>query len=68
MPIGNVVQRGNMVYVYDENGHQLTGLMAGTGPGDGLKGYTGSTVNIQLGKMIYTYDERGRQLSGTIAG
>lgn len=57
MPIGNAVQRGR----------QLTALSAGTGPKDGLRGYTSGTVNIQRGPMIYTYDERGRQLSATSA-
>lgn len=67
MPIGNVVQRGSTVYVYDKRGRQLTALSAGTGPKDGLRGYTNGTVNIQRAATIYTYDERGRQLSATSA-
>jgi hypothetical protein len=31
MPIGNVVERGNLVYVYDENGHQLCSIISGHG-------------------------------------
>ncbi len=54
MPIGNVVERGNLVYVYDENGHQLCSIISGHGPDDGLVGYTSSTVNIRRGKYIYT--------------
>ena len=29
MAIGNAVQRGSLVYVYDENGRRLTSLLAG---------------------------------------
>ncbi len=36
MPIGNAVQRGGTVYVYDKKGRQITTLPAGTGPKDGL--------------------------------
>jgi len=64
MVIGNVVQRGSLVYVYDPKGRVLTILSAnGNRPGDGLKGYTASTVNIQQGPVVTTYDERGRQIS-----
>ena len=61
MAIGNAVQRGAFVYVYDEKNHQIASLPAGSGPNDGLKGYTGSSVNIQKGTFIYTYDAKGRQ-------
>lgn len=67
MAIGNAVQRGNYVYVYDERGRQLSALPAGSGPEDGLKGYTGATVSVRRGSFIYTYDERGRQVSATPA-
>lgn len=68
MAIGNAVQRGLMIYVYDEKGRQLFTTSAGnTSKGDGLKGYTSGTVNIQRGLMIYTYDEKGRQVSTTLA-
>ena len=67
MAIGNAVERGSMIYVYDERGRQLYGRPKGSQPGDGLKGYTSHTVNIQRGSMIYSYDERGRQTSATSA-
>ena len=67
MAIGSAVQRGSFVYVYDEKGRQLTALPAGSGPEDGLKGYTGATVSIRRGSFIYTHDERGRQTSTTPA-
>lgn len=67
MPIGNAVERGSVVYVYDERGRVLYTKSRGHGPQDGLKGYTGGTVNIRIGSVIYTFDERGRQLATTPA-
>ena len=65
MAIANAVQKGKMVYVYDEKGRQLCALSAGSGAEDGLKGYTSPTFSIRRGNLIYTYDERGRQKSAT---
>ena len=31
----------------------------GSGPKDGLLGFTGSTVTVCFGSIIYTYGERG---------
>ena len=67
MAIGNVVERGTYVYVYDEKGRQLSAIASGGGPKDGLVGYTSSTVNIRRGAYIFSYDERGRQISSTPA-
>ena len=67
MAIGNTVQKGSYVYIYDEKGRQLAYISAGSGPEDGLKGYTSTTVNIRRGGFIYTYDEKGKQLSYTSA-
>ena len=67
MAIGNAVQKGSYVYIYDEKGRQTTSLSAGSGKDDGLKGYTSSTVNIRKGSYIYSFDARGRQLSMTSA-
>ncbi len=67
MAIGNAVQRGKFVYVYDEKGRQLCALSGGSGASDGLAGYTSGTVNIRRGAFIYTYDEKGRQKSVTSA-
>lgn len=63
MAIGTAVQRGSVVYIYDEKGRQMATISAG----DGMQGYTGSTVSVRRGSVIYTYDERGRQLSTTLA-
>jgi hypothetical protein len=67
MPIGNAVQRGNSVYIYDEKGRLLGAVSSGNGPDDGLKGYTSTTVNVRRGNVIYTYNEKGRQISATPA-
>lgn len=56
MAIGCAVERGSLVYVYDEKGRQLYSK-----PGK-LHGYTATTVSIQRANTIYTFDERGRQL------
>ena len=63
MAIGSVIERGSSVYVYDEKGHQIAVLPGGTKTGDGLRGYTGSTVSIRRGTALYTYNEKGRQMS-----
>ena len=63
MAIGTAVQRGAWVHILDEKGRQLATVSAG----DGMQGYTGSTVSIRRGAWIHTYDERGRQLSTTAA-
>lgn len=63
MAIGNAVQRGSFVYVYDEKGRQLASVPAG----EGLQGYTGSTVSVKRGAFVHTFDERGRQVSTTPA-
>jgi hypothetical protein len=67
MSIGNAVQRGSVVYVYDEKGRQIASISAGSGPKDGLTGYTSSTVNVRRGSVIYTYDAHGRQTASTTA-
>lgn len=68
MPIGTAVQRGQVVYIYDEKGNQTSVVSAGSLPDDGLKGYTNSTVAIRRGTLLYTFDARGRQLSVVPAG
>ena len=68
MAIANAVQRGSTVYVYDEKGRNIFTQFAGSGPNDGLKGYTGNSVNIQRGNTIYTYNDKGRNTNTTYAG
>ena len=61
MPISVAIQRGSVVYVYDEKNRQIFNVPGGTGPKDGLTGFTGSTVSVKRGSVIYVYDEKGRQ-------
>ena len=67
MAIANAVQRGSLVYVYNEKNQQIFSKSAGSGPKDGLKGYTSGSVNIQVGSLIYTYNEKGQQVGSTSA-
>jgi hypothetical protein len=67
MAIGNAVQRGSTVFVYDEHNRQIATMPAGSGPDDGLKGYTSSRVNVRRGSTIFSYDEKGRQVGTTPA-
>lgn len=67
MAIGNAVQKGSFVYIYDERGRQTAMVSSGTGKDDGLKGYTGSTVNIRKGSFIYSYNDKGHQTAMTSA-
>jgi hypothetical protein len=57
--IANVVQRGNFAYAYDAKGLQLFTISAG----DGIVGFTQSTVSIRRGNFIHTYNEKGTQTS-----
>lgn len=61
MPISVAIQRGSVVYVYDDKSRQIFNVPSGTGPKDGLIGFTGSTVSVRRGYVIYVYDEKGRQ-------
>lgn len=65
MAIGNVIERGQYIYIYDENGNQCGTIPRLNGPEDGLKGYTSTTVNVRQGYYIYSYDQNGHQISAT---
>ena len=45
--------------MYDERGTTLFQKAKGSGPKDGLLGFTGSSVTARYGSIIYTYGERG---------
>jgi hypothetical protein len=62
--IATATQRGDFIYVYNSKGSQLCTLSAG----DGLTGYTQSSVSIRRGDFIYTFDSKGRQNSVIAAG
>lgn len=67
MAIGNVVQHGALIYIYDENNFQIGSIPSGNGKDDGLKGYTSSRVNVQRGSLIYSYNEKGQQVGSVPA-
>ena len=60
MAIGNALERGSLICVYDEHGRILFQKAKGNGPNDGLLGFTMSTVTARYGSVVYTYDERGQ--------
>ena len=60
MAIGNAVQRGTVVYIYNEDNKLNGSVPTGNGPNDGLKGYTPSRVNVQRGFLVYSYNENGQ--------
>ena len=64
MAIGNVVQVRDWVHIFDEKGHQTGSVAVGdVANGDGLMGYTSTSVNIRTGDWMRTYDEDGKQIS-----
>jgi hypothetical protein len=68
MAIGNAVQRGGFVTIYNEKGIQIATVgVPSSSPDDGLKGYTSSRVNIKFGGFIHSYDERGINVGTTPA-
>lgn len=67
MAIATVVQRGSTVYVYNEQGRQVYAKPVGSGPNNGLQGYTSQTFTVRIGHTIYTYNESGRQISAVAA-
>lgn len=63
MTIGYAVQRGTLIYIYDQDGRQVTSVSApGRFPDDGLKGYTANGIYVRKGTLIYTYDENGKPI------
>jgi len=62
VPIGSVLEKPLSVVVYDEKGRTLFTKPAGARSGDGLKGYTATTVSIRSRSSIHTYDNRGRTI------
>jgi hypothetical protein len=59
MAIGSAIERGSMIVVFDERGMTLFSKARGSGPKDGLLGFSSSTVTVRFGSIIYTYDQKG---------
>ena len=67
--IASAVERGSYIYVYNDMGNQICAISGGgSGPKDGLKGYTASTVSVRRGSYIYLYNAKGNQISAISAG
>ena len=45
--------------MYHQHGITLFQKAKGSGPKDGLLGFTSSTVTVRFGSIIYTYGELG---------
>ena len=66
MAISKAIQKGTLIYIYDEKGRQQTSISSvGCQPNDGLQGYTPDAVHVRKGTLIYAYNEKGRLLSRT---
>ncbi|WP_418185342.1 hypothetical protein ACNSOS_11095 [Aliarcobacter vitoriensis] len=63
MAIGNVMEKGNYVYIYDEKNQQTGMISIFPNNGDRLMGYTSSTINVKKGSYVYTYNEKAQQIS-----
>jgi cytochrome oxidase Cu insertion factor (SCO1/SenC/PrrC family) len=61
--IATAVQRSSGVYVYNDKGSIIATLNGGSGPKDGLVGYTGTTVSVRRGSTIYVYNANGNIIS-----
>lgn len=62
MPIGKAVQRGTLIYIYDQEGKAVTSISAPSRwPTDGLKAYSPTNISVQKGTLLYSYDKNGRQ-------
>jgi hypothetical protein len=59
MAISNAVEQHHIVFVYDEKGRNTAQIYAGNDPGDGLKGFTDSTVTVRKLGRIFVHDELG---------
>lgn len=59
MAIASAVEKNGNVYIYNEKDGTMAVIPAGTGPKDGLMGYTSTTVSIRRGFYVNVYNEKG---------
>jgi hypothetical protein len=59
MGIASAIERGSQVFVYDERGQMLFAKPKGSGPRDGLLGFTGTTVTLRSGSVVFIYGLHG---------
>ena len=62
MAIGSAIERGSQIDVFDERGRVLFSKARGSGPQDGLVGFTSATVTVRFGSNIFTFGEHGQTL------
>lgn len=55
--IATAIEKGGMVYAYNEKGMQTLVIPTGSGR---MIGFTQSTISIQKGGQIYVFDNTGR--------
>lgn len=66
MAISKAIQKGTLIYIYDETGRQQTSISAvGCDPDDGLQGYMPDAVYVRKGRLMYAYNEKGHLVSRT---
>lgn len=61
--IVTAVERGSFVYAYNDKGSIITTVNRGSGPKDGLVGYTQSTISVRRGDFVYVYNPNGTIIS-----
>ena len=62
MAIGSAIERGPVILVHDQSGQMLFSKATGSGPHDGLVGFTSSAVTVRTGLSVTTYGEYGQIL------
>jgi len=66
--IATVVERSSTIFVYNDKGTIITTLTRGSGPKDGLQGYTQSTISVRRSGTIYVYNPNGTIINTITAG
>lgn len=61
--IATVVERSTGIYAYNDKGTIITTINKGSGPKDGLVGYTQSTISVRRGGCVYVYNPNGTIIS-----
>ena len=62
MTIGSAIERGSQVFVYDQQGQMLYAKPRGSGPHDGLLGFSSASVTVRSGSVIFIYGLQGEIL------
>lgn len=63
MTISDAITRDGRVYVYGTTGEVTARISIGNDTGNGLVGYTPSTVTVRKQGSLYTYGEDGSLIS-----